>query len=325
MEPLISVIIPVYNPGKHLIKCLDSIIGQTHRNLQIILIDDGSSDGSGDVCDEYAAKDSRVICYHQKNSGVSAARNKGLELASGDYYHFPDSDDYIELDSYEYLLDLAIEHGCDMVSFEYFVTYLDHENRHLQSDDYYGMVGTKDAHRLIITGVPFACNKLYAKKLIVGENGQPALRFREDIYRGEDSLFAHQAVDRAEKVWFDKRPLYHYVQSEESAVRGKFRTNQLSALKLFDAYKPIYDEKYPELNAYFLPQMLHLMITLYYDMWADEREFTDERKEVYEAFKQHEKTVYRISRLSSKQKLKFRFFSMSPTLFCRVHKSAHHL
>lgn len=325
MSRLISVIIPVYNPGDHLIKCLDSIINQTYKNLEIILVDDGSTDGSSKVCDEYAKKDNRIRCVHQNNSGVSSARNKGISLATGDYYHFPDSDDYIELDTYEYLLGLIVEHECDMVNFEYYVTYLDHETTHLLSDDHYGLFGARDSHRLIMTGEPFAWNKLFSKKLITANGYLPGIKFREDIYRGEDSLFAHEATDRAEKVWFDKRTLYHYVQCEESAVRGKFRVSQLSALKLYDAYKPLYYEKYPELKIYFFPMMSHLMITLYYDMYTDDVDYKTEMSTVYKAFNEHLREVFRNCNISLKEQVKFRLFSLSPGLFCVFHQKIHHL
>ena len=324
-EPLISVIIPVYNPGIHLVRCLASITEQTYKNLQILLIDDGSFDGSGQLCDEYAQKDSRILSVHKPNSGVSSARNAGLILASGDYYQFPDSDDYLEPDTYDFLLRLIHEHHCDMVNFEYYVTYPNREVSHLLQEDHYGLFGTYDAHRLIMTGEPFAFNKFYSKKLIIANNHLPGIHFREDILRGEDSLFAHQAADRAEMVWFDKRPLYHYVQSSESAVRGKFRRSQLTALKLYDAYKPLYEEKYPKLRQYFLPQMAHLLITLYYDMWADESNYYTEQKEVYNTFKQYEDEVLKAGTLSKREIVKFKLFSFSPLMFYVIHKRIHHL
>jgi glycosyltransferase involved in cell wall biosynthesis len=120
-NPLISVIVPIYNTEKYLRECLDSLINQTYKNLQIILINDGSKDKSGKICEEYAGKDSRIIYKRVENGGVSSARNKGLALATGDYYHFPDSDDYLELDTYEYLLGLINIHKCDSVVFEHFV------------------------------------------------------------------------------------------------------------------------------------------------------------------------------------------------------------
>ena len=93
-QALISVIVPVYNVEKYLPECVESIISQTYGNLEIILVDDGSTDRSGKICDEFAEKDSRIVVIHQKNSGVSAARNRGLDVCKGDYISFVDSDDY---------------------------------------------------------------------------------------------------------------------------------------------------------------------------------------------------------------------------------------
>lgn len=318
MNSLISVIIPVYNPGEHLRKCLDSILGQTYRNLEVILVDDGSSDGSEKVCDEYAAKDSRVVCVHQPNSGVSTTRNNGIALAHGDYIHFPDSDDYLEPDTYEYLLGLMQEHQVDAVNFEYFVTYPSHETTHLLPDDRYGMFDTEGAHRIVLCGEPFAWNKFFKKELVDG------VTFRVDIFRGEDSLFAHQALDRAEKVWFDKRPLYHYVQSEESACRGVFRPSQLSALKLYDAYEPLYKEKYPALYQPFSVLMANLLTTLYFDMWADKKDYKEEQKNIKKEYKLRYREL-KLRQTDLKQRTKLRLFRVSPKLFCILHKAAHGL
>lgn len=318
MEPLISVIIPVYNSEKYLPKCLNSVINQTYRNLEIILIDDGSTDGSGAICDEYAAKDSRIVCVHQPNSGVSKARNEGIKRVHGDYIHFPDSDDFLEPDTYEYLLGLMNEHQVDAVNFEYYVTYPSRETTHLLSDDRYGMFDAEGAHRIVLCGEPFAWNKLFKRKLIDG------VTFRVDIFRGEDSLFAHQALDRAEKVWFDKRPLYHYVQSEESACRGVFRPSQLSALKLYDAYEPLFKEKYPALYQTFSALMANLLTTLYYDMWADKKDYKEEQKNIRKEYKLHFKQID-LRQTDIKQRIKLRLFRVAPWLFCVVHKTAHGL
>ena len=163
MRPLISVIIPVYNPGDHFRKCISSIVDQTYQNLEIILIDDGSSDGSEKICDEYATRDSRIKCIHQQNAGVSAARNRGLAEATGDYYHFPDSDDYLEPDTYEFLISLMFANHCDLVNFEYYITFSDLETVHLLNDSHYGPADREKAHRLIMTGEPFAWNKFFSK------------------------------------------------------------------------------------------------------------------------------------------------------------------
>ena len=104
--PFISIIIPVYRVEKYLRACVDSVLAQTYKNLEIILVDDGSPDNCGQICEEYAAKDGRVRVIHQTNQGVAAARNSGLEIATGEYIGFVDSDDYIDSDMYEYLYGL---------------------------------------------------------------------------------------------------------------------------------------------------------------------------------------------------------------------------
>ena len=210
------------------------------------------------------------------------------------------------------------EHQVDAVNFEYYVTYPSQETAHILSEKCYGLFDTEGAHRVVLAGEPFCWNKLYAKKLIEG------LCFREDIFRGEDSLFAHYALEKAERVWFDKRPLYHYVQSEESACRGVFRPNQLSAIKLYDAYVPLYQEKYPSLYQPFLVNMSDLLISLYYDMWADRKDYKKEQKDLVKEYRLHYKQID-LRRIAKSKRLKFRLFFLAPCLFSIVHKAVHRL
>ena len=114
-HPLISVIVPVYNVEKYLPKCVDSILAQTYDNLEIILVEDGTKDNSGAICDEYARKDSRIRVIHKENGGLSSARNAGMDIARGEYFGFVDSDDWIEPEMYETLLNLADKYDADMV------------------------------------------------------------------------------------------------------------------------------------------------------------------------------------------------------------------
>lgn len=107
LQPLISVIVPCYNVEEYLPKCIESILNQTYRNLEILLVDDGSPDNCGRICDEYAAKDSRIRIIHKKNGGLSDARNAALDVMTGEYVTFIDSDDYVSDDYVEYLYPLA--------------------------------------------------------------------------------------------------------------------------------------------------------------------------------------------------------------------------
>ena len=311
---LISIIVPIYNPGKYLKNCLDSLINQTYRNIEIILIDDGSTDGSYEVALKYAESDKRIIIERQKNSGVSHARNRGLQIANGDFFSFIDSDDYIELDTYEYLLKLLDEKQVDIVNYEHYITYPEFEICHQLADKEYGLFNKKDAQYQLLYNVQFASNKLFPRKAVEG------LFFDEKILRGEDTLFAKMAFDRVDRFWFDKRPLYHYVQSEDSAVRGKFRKSQLSIIKLYDICIPFYKEKYPELLTGFLAYMSGQLISIFYDMWSDSNEFRGEQKELISIYKEYYKNAVKCKHVSKKQRIKYRLFRYSPEIFCRLHK-----
>lgn len=307
-EPLISVVIALFNPGVHLRKCLDSITTQTYKNLEIILVDDGSTDDSLSVCKEYAEKDSRIIVHHKENSGVSATRNTGIRLAHGDYFSFIDSDDYLEADTYEYLMSIVNEHKVDIVTFEHFITKPSKEITHKAAKDIYGLYNRKDGMDILVHYSQFAWNKLFSKKTI--EN----LYFDETVCRGEDSLFARFAFDKADKVWFDARPLYHYVQSADSAVRGSFRKSQLTGVNLVDIYDKFFSEKYPELYDYAMSNLLHLMTTLYYDMRIDKVNYKKEQKFVVEKFNELYSKI-NLECAPAKSRKLYNTFRKSPTVF----------
>lgn len=127
MKEIISVIVPVYNVETYLPECVESLLGQTYPHLEIILIDDGSTDGSGAICDEFAARDSRIRVIHQQNGGAAAAKNAGLRIATGTYLAFLDSDDKLVVDAYAHLLELMDSHGADAVQGGFCNWYLDGE------------------------------------------------------------------------------------------------------------------------------------------------------------------------------------------------------
>lgn len=311
---LISIIVPIYNPGATLKKCLESLINQTYSNLEIILIDDGSTDGSYDIALEYAKKDERIIIEKQKNSGVSHARNRGIKISKGDFLSFIDSDDYLELDTYEYLIKLLNEKKVDIVNYEHYITYPNYEIKHQLEENNYGLFNREAGQYQLLYNVQFACNKLFPRKAIEG------IFFDETIFRGEDTLFSKMVFDKVEKIWFDKRPLYHYVQTENSAVRGKFRKSQLTILKLYEICIPFYKAKYPKLLNGFFAYMAGQLISIFYDMWSDKEDLKKEKNNLIEIYKKYYKEALKCKEISKKQKIKYRIFYYSPDFFCVLHK-----
>lgn len=203
----ISVIIPVYNAGPFLPACLDSVLAQTYRELEILLIDDGSTDDSGAICDRYAAMDPRIRVIHQENGGVSAARNRGLELATGELISFIDGDDTMEPDMYELLVRLMEEHHTDISHCGY--KHLVRDEVRLVNDTRQIRLQTRDeALSCFVRGVLFGgglWNKLFRRELLEGLSFQTGLRNNEDI------LFNFEAFSRAQTTVFADFPLYNYV------------------------------------------------------------------------------------------------------------------
>ena len=309
---LISVIIPVYNAGKYLRPCLDSVTGQTYSNLQIILINDGSGDNSLEICREYAEKDPRILLIDQKNSGVSAARNRGIAEAKGDWFSFIDSDDYLELDAYSHCMEIIGEHSCDAVCYEYFTTYPDREILHRMPPECYGLLDRRQSMHLLHGGLPFTWTRLFHRKLVDG------VAFDTTICRGEDGKFNTEVLHRAETVFFTERTLYHYVQSDESACRGRFRPSQLTAVRLMDFYPDFFAENYPELLLSWNIGFLHLLISLYFDMYEDALPYHSEQKQLLEVYKQHYRRVD-LKKISRKNRLKFFVFRYFTRSFCLLH------
>lgn len=218
MADLISVIVPVYNAERFLERCLDSILIQTHQNLEIIVVNDGSTDGSANIIDRYAEKDSRIITIHQKNAGVSAARNAGLRAAKGTYIGFVDGDDEILPDMYEVLLNNLLAHNADIshCGFE-----LVKPNTAIK---FYGtgillVQDHQQGIREILLGKrvePSSCTKLFKKSVIKD------LFFLEDLRFNEDLLFNILAFYRAKKTVFNDEMKYRYIQNAESASQSGF-------------------------------------------------------------------------------------------------------
>lgn len=210
----ISVIIPVYNSEKFLDACIASIVKQTYQNFEIILVDDGSTDDSPSLCDQYAAQDKRIKVIHQDNQGVSAARNNGLDLATGDLVSFIDSDDTLDEDMYELLVKLFEENHADITHCGY--KHIVGDEVRLVHDTHEIIVQQHDeALRCLVGGQLFAgglWNKLY-KRTLIGN-----LKFRVDLKNNEDILFNFELFRKAKTSVFADYAKYNYIAHINSSA-----------------------------------------------------------------------------------------------------------
>lgn len=219
MKPKVSIIIPVYKVEKFLNRCLDSVLGQTLKEIEIILVDDGSPDNCGRICDEYAAKDKRVIVIHKKNAGVSAARNSGLEVASGEFVGFVDSDDYVAATMFEDMYRQAVLADAEMAMCQFSITdgATDQLVHRFSGDDFNVLrFDNKKAFELI---ADFSCpvqvtvwNKLFKRELIQN------LRFDTSKRMAEDLEFLMRALFRSKTVVYVPYALYAYYAQREGAA-----------------------------------------------------------------------------------------------------------
>jgi glycosyltransferase involved in cell wall biosynthesis len=224
---LISVIVPVYNVEEYLPRCLDSIISQSHKNLQIILVNDGSTDGGGAICDRYAEKDSRIQVVHKANGGLSSARNAGLDVATGDWTGFVDSDDWIEPEMYERLLGYALDSGaeivsCGVVSHSYEGNVL--KKRPVPLPENFS-AGQESLKVLLSTSNYFGIavwNKIYSHELLL----KTKLRFDEKLRAAEDVLFTLEIFMRANHVCAMQYAPYHYC-TRPTSIQGTVNPKRL--------------------------------------------------------------------------------------------------
>lgn len=226
MADLISVIVPVYNVADGLPRCLDSILAQHYPNIEIITVNDGSSDHSGEVLDEYAQRHANIRVIHQKNSGVTSARLRGVAEASGEWIGFVDGDDKIEPDMYERLLRNALEYEAEISHCGYQMLFSDGRVNYFHNT---GILEKQDkitALRELLSGEsvePGLCNKLFHKSLFAG------LTMPADIRINEDLLMNYYLFAAADQTVYDDWCPYHYIVRNTSASRAK-----LNAHKIYD-------------------------------------------------------------------------------------------
>lgn len=218
-QDLISVIVPVYNVKKYLPRCIDSIINQTYSNLEIILVDDESNDGSSEICDEYGKKDSRIKVVHKKNGGAADSRNEGLKLAKGDYIGFVDSDDFIYEDMYEYLYSLIKENKADMSVCRYDMCKEGESNneKEKRSNSDIVVISRETAMEYVLGDIEiksFVWDKLYRRELF------DDIRFLKGK-KMEDMDIVYRLIHNCNLIVMGNEIKYNYVQRSGSTLSSK--------------------------------------------------------------------------------------------------------
>lgn len=240
---LISIIVPIYNMQKYLRKCLDTLIKQTYDKLEIILVDDGSTDSSGVICDEYLLKDNRIKVIHKENAGVSDARNVGIAIAKGEYIGFVDPDDYIELNMYEKLLYLIKNNNCDIAICGYVI---EDENgnsvRNLDKEIKNIILNSEKAMKLLINNGNFGSypwDKLYKRNLF-NNIKYPIGK----IY--EDADTTYKLIHKCKKIIYNSEPLYHYIKRKNS-LSHNFSLKMMYRLEIDKNFTEFIIKYYPDL------------------------------------------------------------------------------
>ena len=244
MNPLISVIVPIYNVEKYLARCVDSIVNQTYKNLEIILVDDGSPDRCPQMCDDYAKKDSRIKVVHKKNGGLSDARNAGMAVATGEYISFIDSDDYVSDDFFECLLDAMNKENSDIAECSVVKFYEDNRFDEFSDDLSVKTYDTQDAMSALIAENPFhqhVWNKLYKTELV------------KDIpyavgKLNEDEFWTYRVFGRANKVARLNKTMYYYFQRSSSIMGVGYNIRRLDALEGKANRQKYIENNFPDLS-----------------------------------------------------------------------------
>jgi len=271
---LFSIIVPVYNISKYLNECVDSILNQTYQNYELILVDDGSTDGCSDICDEYAANDNRVRVIHKENGGLVSARKAGVEVAQGKYILNVDGDDYLDTEALKILSDICEKTDTDVIAYDYY-RFSDKEKVHNSSSVNEGFYNSHDElinlrkkilfnfeKRFFTYGIePSLCSKairkdLYAKYQLLSDSS---------VSIGEDLMVSLPILLEANSIYVLKKPLYYYRKNESSMTRNYNHTHFEDLLSIIKYFKsnPRFemDDIIIQLDAYIYNKLYNIFIS----------------------------------------------------------------
>lgn len=257
MDQLISVIVPAYNAERHLKECLDSLLAQTYQRIEVIIVDDGSTDRTAQICKEYTEKDKRIVYVFQKNQGVSEARNHGIQVAKGDYLGFVDADDKIHPDMYGYLLKILLENDADLSTVEIAddIHYDLGSNRckeEILSQEEMAKIFFKVGSQKIIY---YVWNRLYKREIF-----QEKEYFDKRFSIGEDVIASYKAIIRSKKIVVSSCPMYFY--RKDSGVTSSFNKKYFQLIDVWEEVRRITENIIPQYLEYVYINQARINFTL---------------------------------------------------------------
>lgn len=232
---MVSLIVPVYNSEKYLPRCIESVLNQTYKNIELILINDGSKDNSGEICDLYAQRDDRVIVIHRENSGVSDARNEGIKISRGEYLQFADSDDYLEKDMTYTLLNAAVKNGSDIVFCGYKT--INSLTEEIVPTSYIDDMANLNKETLLLifdelylnSYINSPWNKLYKTTCIKNND----IHFKSNLDLGEDLIFNLDVIEKCNNFSIVSTCLYNYIlYNDLNQLSTRYRSNMYEIQKM---------------------------------------------------------------------------------------------
>lgn len=320
MEELVSIIVPIYKVEKYIHKCIDSIINQTYKKIEIILIDDGSPDNCGKICDDYAKKDSRITVLHKENGGLSDARNAGINIAKGEYLTFIDSDDYVSEDYVKFLVDLIKEYDADMSVCKH--TIMCNKKEIDKGTKKMYLEGPKKILEMSLYSDDFDISswaKLYKKELFND------IRFPKGRLF-EDSATTYKLVDLCNKIAFKSESKYFYVIREDSITNKAFDARKFDLIRSTEEMVNYIEKKYPDLHKGCRRRLMYSYLSTLMNL-AEANKNTDNyenyKNELLAYIKKNRKEVLKDKRVPKRDKfaLYSLFFGFGCFRFCwRVYK-----
>ena len=316
MKETISIIVPIYNVESYLERCLQSLVGQTYSDIEIILVDDGSTDSCPQICDKWAENDERIKVIHKENGGLSDARNAGIAVATGDYIAFVDSDDWVELDYYEVLIQKLIENDADIIECG---VYLVNEMGELLTqrsakNEILVLNRVEALQKLVMEDGVYQTvwNKLYKRGVIQN------ILFEVGKYH-EDEFWTYQVLDRMERMVIISSPKYYYMQRSSSIMGERYSIKRLDGLEA-RMERMQFLQKYDKLSTLTKQQLwysllFHFQNAIYY-LTGAEKDIAVNR--IKKMMKEAPLTSKDKEELSMKYKCWFGLFSRIPYITARI-------